>query len=268
MVENLLRELNVAFRALGPGVVAEDRFPEARCLGQADAAGNNCGEDLIAEELLQIVGDLASEIGPVVEHREENSFHLQGLVEGVTDSVDRVHELGDAFESEEFALDRYEYGIGGHQGVEREKVEGRWAVDDDEVVLVPNAMNAVAQAGFPVLDVDKFEVCADKVFVGCDEMQAFELGLNDRVRRLGVPEKNVVEARAILGFGYAEAGGCVPLGVGIDHQNPEVICREGSSEIDGGGGFPNAAFLVGNSECSAQGVILTRLCLAWHRPDC
>src|SRR3954467_4836272 len=59
MVEDLLRELNVAFGAFRTRVVAKDRFAEARRFRQADAAGNHGREDLVAEELLEVTGNLA-----------------------------------------------------------------------------------------------------------------------------------------------------------------------------------------------------------------
>ncbi len=52
MVEKLFGELNVAFSALGPGVVDDDGFPEAGRFRQADAARDDGLEDLGSEELL------------------------------------------------------------------------------------------------------------------------------------------------------------------------------------------------------------------------
>ena len=49
----------------------------------------------------------------------------------LSDSVDGVHELRDAFQGEEFALDRDEDGIGGDQGVEGQEVEGGRAIDQN-----------------------------------------------------------------------------------------------------------------------------------------
>ena len=69
---------------------------------------------------------------------------------------------------------------------------------------------------------------------------------------MGIAEEDVVEAGLVGIFGDAEAGGGVALGVGIDHQDAEVVGGQRSGEIDGGGGFPDAAFLVGDCEDSAQ----------------
>ena len=182
MVENLFCELDVAFGAAGAGVVGEDRFAEAGGLGEADAARNDGLEDLVAEELSQIGGHLAGQVGAVVEHGEENAFDFEGVVEGVADAVDRVHEFGDAFEGEELALNRNEDGIGGEQRIECEKVEGRRAVDQDEVVVVRGSRRCASRRRNSRFGhVDQFQIGADQVLVGGDEVEAVEIRRDDGV---------------------------------------------------------------------------------------
>ena len=150
MVEDLFGELDVAFRAAGAGVVDEDGFAETGRFGQADAARDDGPEDLVAEELAEVGGHLAGEVGAVVVHGEEDAFDRAGDVEGVADPVDGIHEFGDALEGEELALDGNEDGIGGDQGVEGEEVEGGRAIDEDEVVVVADCGDAFAEAEFAV----------------------------------------------------------------------------------------------------------------------
>ena len=116
MVEDLFGEFDVAFCPLGAGVIGEDRFAETGRFGQPDAAGNDGPEDLIFEEFPEVGGHLAGEVGPVVEHGEEDAFDGQGVLEGLADAVDGVHQFRDAFQGEEFALDGDEDGIGGDAG--------------------------------------------------------------------------------------------------------------------------------------------------------
>ena len=66
----------------------------------------------------------------------------------------------------------------------------------------------------------------------------------------------MVEAGFIGILGDSEATGTVSLGIGVDDEDPDIIRGKGSSEIDGGCGFPDPAFLVGNCEDSAQGVMV------------
>ena len=82
--------------------------------GKADIAGNDGLEYVALEEFPQIGGNLASEIRPVIEHRQENTFDLKRMPEGVPDPVNRIHQLRDALESEEFALNWDQNGVGCH----------------------------------------------------------------------------------------------------------------------------------------------------------
>ena len=256
MVEDLFREFDIAFGPAGAGVVGEDGFAETGGFGQADAARDDGLEDLVLEEVAQVGGHLAGQVGPVVEHGEQDALDFERVVEGFADAVDGVHEFGDAFQGEEFALDGDEDGIGGDQGVEGEEVEGRGAIDQDEVVVVADFGEAFAEAELAVGEVDQFEVGADQVLVGGDDVETFEIGGADGVLEVGVAQKDVVEAGFVGIFGDAEAAGGVALGVGIDDQDPDVIGGQGGGEIDGGRGLPDSAFLVGNCEYSAQAVMV------------
>ena len=161
MDKDLFCKLDIAFGALGAGVVGKDGFAETGGFGEADAAGDGGLEDLILEEFAEIGGDLAGEVGAVVVHGEENAFNFEGMLEGFADSLDGIDEFGDAFEGEEFALNGDDDGIGGEEGVEGEEVECGGAIDEDELVIVAEFGDAVAEAVFAAFDIDEFEVGAD-----------------------------------------------------------------------------------------------------------
>src|SRR5262245_44579462 len=108
----------------------------AGCLGEPHAARNDGLEYLIGEELLEIVGDLARQIGPVIIHSEQNAFDSQVVLKRISDSIDSVEQLRDALQGEEFALNGNKDGIGGDQGVQREKIERGRAVDNDVIVAI------------------------------------------------------------------------------------------------------------------------------------
>src|ERR1035437_4467459 len=113
MVEDLFGEFDIAFRPLGSGVICQDGFAETGRFGQTYAAGDVGPEYFIFEEVAEVGRHLTGEVGPVVVHGEEDTFDGQGVLEGFANPVDGVHEFGDAFQGEEFALDGYEDGIGG-----------------------------------------------------------------------------------------------------------------------------------------------------------
>ena len=89
-------------------------------------------------------------------------------------AINRVHELGNAFECEELALDGDEDRIGRNEGVQREQIECGRAVDDDERIIVTNRLDASTKSGFSVVLVYQFQVGGDEVSVGWDEAKAFE----------------------------------------------------------------------------------------------
>src|ERR1035438_6215553 len=194
MVEDLFGEFDVAFRPLGSGVVGQDGFAETGRFGQAYAARDDGPEDFVLEELAQVGGHLAGQVGPVVVHGEEDAFDGEGVLEAFANPVDGVHEFRYSFQGEEFALDGDQYGIGGDEGIEGEQVEGRGTIDQDEVVGVADPAQALAGAGPAIPNVDELQVGADQVFVGGDDVQAFESGGSYGVPGMGVAEEDVVEA--------------------------------------------------------------------------
>src|SRR5208283_354671 len=112
MVQDLFRQPDVALGALGARVVSENGLAETGRFGQANAAGDDSGKDLIREKLSKIIGDLACQVRAVVIHGEEYALYLQRMLEGVANSIDSIHELGNTFKSEKLALDGNEDRIG------------------------------------------------------------------------------------------------------------------------------------------------------------
>jgi hypothetical protein len=63
-------------------------------------------------------------------------------------------------------LDRNEDGIRGRESIEVLEIEGRGAVDQDEVVVLANWQKALPEAEFPGGNIHEFEVGTDQVLVG------------------------------------------------------------------------------------------------------
>jgi len=78
MVQNLFRELNVAFCAFGAGIVGQDGFAETGGFREPDAARDDGGEDLVLEEFAKIAGYLAGQVGALVVHGEQDAFNFEG----------------------------------------------------------------------------------------------------------------------------------------------------------------------------------------------
>ena len=79
--------------------------------------GMTVWKTLIFEELPKVLLYLAGQIGSIVVHGQQNTLDFDLGSEGLADAIERVQKLGDAFESEEFALHGDQNGIGGDHSI-------------------------------------------------------------------------------------------------------------------------------------------------------
>lgn len=68
-------------------------------------------KNITAKELSEISLDLAGEVRSVIVHGQEDALDLEGFIEGLSDTFDGIHELGNPLEGEEFTLDGDEDGV-------------------------------------------------------------------------------------------------------------------------------------------------------------
>ena len=74
--------------------------------------------------------------------------------------------------------------------------------------------------------------------------------------------QGVVNAAAGGGLAFeADAAGEVALRVEVDEQDALASERERGAEVDGGGGFADAAFLIGDDEDASHFWCLTKPCV-------
>ena len=258
MVENLFGEFDIAFGPAGAGVIGQDRFAETGRFGQADAARDDGAEDLVRKNSRRSAATWRVRLVRSSYMVSRMPSICEGVVEGFADPVDGIHELGDAFQGEELALDGDEDGIGGDEGVEGEEIEGGGAIDQDEVVVVADLRRGVRGGGIRGRSRSTSSRLAPTRFLSAGMRSRPSNSVGTMASsEVGIAEEDVVEAGLVGIFGDAEAAGGVALGVGVDDEDPNVVGCQGSGEIDGGGGFPDAALLVGNGEDSAQAFRLT-----------
>src|SRR6516165_894779 len=87
---NLVSERQIALAPLRLDVVEQDRLSEARALRKSHIAGNYRSKNHAGEMFPDVLCDLVSNVGPGVEHREEDSFRRQRRVQTLLDQVDGV----------------------------------------------------------------------------------------------------------------------------------------------------------------------------------
>ena len=241
-------EFGVGFGAARAGVVEGDGFAVTGGLGEADVAGNGGFEEFFLEEVAEVGGDLLGEVGAVVGHGDEDAFEGEAGVEAAGNAIEGSDELGDTFEGEVFGLEGYEQSVGGDEGVEGEEVEGRGAVKQEEGIGGADGREGIAQAVFAPVLTDELEVSADEIFAAWNEREVFDGGGADGGLDGGGAGEEVVDAGAGFIACEAEAGGGVGLGIAIDEQGGDTVQSECGGEVDGGGGFADATFLVDDGE--------------------
>src|SRR5258708_1189897 len=164
--DDLLREIDVTFRAARFGVVQDHGLAVAWCLGQANVARDRRGKELVAEKLVQLGRDLLREVGTVVEHSQEHALNFKLGIQSGANALDGVKELGDAFQGKVFRLHGDQHRIGGDQRIQGQQVERGGTVNHDEVELFVDGLESVAKPEFPAVGVHQLEVRGNQILVG------------------------------------------------------------------------------------------------------
>src|SRR5579885_1419938 len=117
MFQDLLGELDIAFRTSGTRIVNQNWLAVTRRLSELYAPRDDRCEDITRKELLEIVGDLPGQVGPIIVHGQENSLDLKRMRKGILDAINRVHQLRNPLQCKELALNRNQHRIGSNKRV-------------------------------------------------------------------------------------------------------------------------------------------------------
>src|SRR5881394_3711465 len=107
---------------------------------------------------LELLGNLHGERTPRVVHRSHERLDLDARVEVLLDLAKRAYQVGESLERVVLALHWDDYRVGGGEAVHREHVEGRWTVDDDEVVGFGRAGERLPQPVLALLQSDELHL--------------------------------------------------------------------------------------------------------------
>src|SRR5262249_12739356 len=88
MCQDLLGEFEIGERSRGAKVVEHDRLAVTRRLGEPDVSGDDRGEDLAAEMLLDFASYLGGETRPSIEHCEHDTFDPQRRIQSFANETD------------------------------------------------------------------------------------------------------------------------------------------------------------------------------------
>ena len=213
----------------------------AGSLGKTDITGNDRGIDLAGEVTLDLLGYLHGQIGAAVIHSQQHAFQFQRGIEGAFDDADGVHQIAETFQSEVFALHRNQHAVRGAQAVQRQQLQRGRAVDQYVIVPRGQLLQGIPQDELPVGHADHFDARAGKILAGGENIGVS--GGDDPLFRLDAVDQHIVDAQRKT-FVDAHAGGRVGLGIKVAQQDPAALFLQGGSQVDAGGGFSYAAFLI------------------------
>ena len=133
------------------------------------------------------------DLGPSVEHGDYESFDRKFRIDLVLHEPDGLQQLPEAFEGEELRLDRDHDRVSRSQGVDRDETEGRGAVDDDEIVVVPDGGEPLLEDRFAVRSLDHFDLSPYEVDVGRDHLEIVEFRLDQGVPYVDRADHHLIE---------------------------------------------------------------------------
>ena len=213
--------------------------------GQAHIARDDGVEHEAGEVFFQLLAHFQRQAALRVVHGAHDAEDIELGIDSFADFAHGGDEVGNALEGVVFAHHGHDEAVGGHEAVEGEQGEGGRAVDEDVVVFGQKRLDSGFEAHLAGDFLNQLHFGAGQGAVGTEDVvaavRAFEAGIGS----CGLLEQHLISAAAQAAFVDAAAGGGVALRVEINHQHALFAFGQGSGQIDGGGGFAHAAFLVG-----------------------
>ncbi len=244
-LDEFLRHCQVALGTSRLHVVQQDGLAEARGLREAHIPRDRGAEDLTPEEFLRLARHLFREVETRIEHREQHALDGETRIVVLLHEPHGVEQFREALERVVLALNGNQHRVGRGEHVQREQAE-RWrAVDQDELVRLTQRREPATHDAFARGPVHEFDFGAHQVLRRRDHVQGREphMRVHDFRHRHFVDQHVVQRAAHVVGAD-PDAARRVPLRVGIDEERPVFGRCEGCRHVDGGGGLPDATFLI------------------------
>src|SRR3990172_7064004 len=264
MSQDLPREFEVRERAARPEVVEHHRLAVARRLGETHIAGDDGIEDLTREVAMDLVANLEREAGPAVEHRQHDALDFEPGVQALAHELDGLEQVSEPLEGVELALERHQDPVGGHQGIDRQEAERRWAVDDDPLVSLGGGLERKLQPPLSLLEPHELDLGANQVDVRGQEPQVGQCRLQDRLLGRLAAEEHVVDRGVEARLLDAETRRRIALGVEVHQQGRALGESQAGRDVHGRRGLAHAALLVDDRQrpghdCSTRNNITNQM---------
>ncbi|MNJ55202.1 hypothetical protein D3C77_506790 [compost metagenome] len=197
---------------------------------------------------LQLRRDIVVQAQARVVHGPQQALDLQLRVQPGGDALDVIHKVAETFQCVVLALHGDDHAIGSDQGVEGQHRQRRWAVDEDEVVVLADRRQGVAQAALLDLHFQQHHFGGGQVTVGRQQLETTVLGVMHGLGQVAFPDQQVVDRVLELVLVHTAAHGGVALRIEVDQQHTTLGRGQRGGEIDTGGGLAHTTFLVRDCE--------------------
>ena len=255
-----MRKGNKGLCALGRGVKHHARQTVARRLGQANVTRNDGVEHLVAKVGFELLADLLLQGDAGVEHDAQQADDGQVFVQIGMHLLDGVDQIGQAFKGKVFALHGHNNAVSAAQAIEREHGQTRGAVNQHKVVLCGDFCQGLLEAALAPFHIHQLHLSPGQLPVGAQNVVAATtlhqlVAFNARLCHRGRLQQYVVNTERQLSLIHPRTHGGIALRVEVDHQHALPHLGQTRRQVDGGSGFANATFLVGDAENFGHGVL-------------
>src|SRR5207249_3384751 len=132
------------------------------------------------------------------------------------------------------------------QRIDGEQPKGGRAIDEDEVVILPERGDRVLKTGLPSHHPDELDLGTGEPLPGSNQIEVCERRRNDRLSKLVLTDQGFIDRQTGVVAVDAESAGGIPLRIDVDEQRPMAFLGKAGSQVDGRGGLAYAALLAGN----------------------
>ena len=220
-----------------------------------DGMGNLAAEyfDLSAIGLPKQVGNFLGKVGAAVHHRHENAVNLKPGIDLSFHLADSLQQKLQTFGREVFCLHRNENPVGGGQRIDGQHAQGGRTVDENVGVIRFDGIQVLPQNRLPAHSGHQGYLEGGKIDTGGNQVNTLRmvedaltgtdwLVVEDAAQSGGYSKRQLVRS------GMSQTDGQAALWVCINEQDFLSLLCQGDAQVDTGGGFANAAFLVDDGD--------------------
>ena len=199
-----------------------------------------------------LVGDLAGQARPAIEHGQHDALDLEPGVQHPGHQPQRAVQLRQPLERVELALDRDDDRVRRGQAVDRQEAQRGRAVQDDVLIGLPGRCQTRPQSRFPGEGTHQFHLGAGQINSRRGHPETLHSTVHHHLGERPRLVQAFVDRRAELGLVNAEAAGGIPLWVHVHQQHLPPKGGQARAQVYRGRGLPDSALLVHNRENAAH----------------